>query len=467
VKGLAIGALALALAAPALAAQGEAAKDPALVELIEILRERGVLEAGDEEAIEQAAAEDPAWFEKLARRIDLWGDFRGRYEYFSYFDDPVDAHRELGDRHRLRYRLRLNLKGRVNDYAEAFVRVTPGNDNRTTNQTFGDGVDFAKSEVFLDKVYVRASPYAGGALPGGDGTLWGYFGRTQQPWRWGIYKDWIWDDEISPTGLYLQGDKRLGEGFEVFGNAGFYIIDENGNDKDPSLAAGTLGFHGKRMAEGGDDHRLDYGGKLNVFNFFNLDRAFIQRGVDSSTISSPTFAAGNTLGGLTGDATGGHTTVLEVGSYVTLFPIADWPLSIYGNFSYNFGAEKVTVVNPATSAVFSPPLVVAGSFRADREPIFWVVGADFGDKKKNVKLRMQYTWMEANAFPAQFIDSDLHDAISNRKGFVWAATRSVMENVDVALTALLSDSIKDGSAYQNSLAGSDRFRLQANFVLSF
>jgi hypothetical protein len=462
-----IAAIALVLAAPVLAAEEKPARDPALDELIEILRERGVLDPGDEEAIEKAAAEDPAWFEELARRIRFWGDFRGRYEYFSYFDDPVDAHRLLGDRHRLRYRLRLNLQGIVNDHAEAFVRVTTGNDNRTTNQTFGDGVDFDKTEVFLDKAYVRVSPYAQGALPEGDGTLWGYFGRTQQPWRWGIYKDWIWDDEISPTGLYLQGDKRLDESFQVFGNAGFYIIDENGNDKDPSLLAGTLGFHGKRLAEDEEDCHFDYGGKLNVFNFFNLDDAFIQRGVDSSPISSPTFAAGNTPGGLTGDVRGGHATVLELGSYATLYLIEDWPLSLYGNFSYNFGAEKATVVNPATSQVFSPPLVATGSFRADREPIFWVLGADFGDKKKNVKLRMQYTWMEANAFPAQFIDSDLHDGVSNRKGFVWGATRSVMENADVVLTAFLSDAIRKTSAYQNSLAASDRFRLQANFVLSF
>jgi len=460
-RKLAIGVLALLLAGPAPAAQdGNEVRDPALDELIEILRQRGVLEARDEQAIEQAAAEDPAWYEKLAQRIDLWGDFRGRYEYFSFFDDPINADRNLPDRHRLRYRLRLNAKGRVNDYAEAFVRLATGNDSRTTNQTFGDGVDFATNEIYLDKAYVRVSPFANGALPDGDGSFWGYFGRTEQPWRWGVYKDWIWDDELAPAGVYLQGDKQLDEAFQLFSNAGFYVIDENGTSKDPMMFSGQLGFHAKPVPESDEDLRFDYGSKLSLFNFFNLDAAFIQRGVDSSGVPSPTFAAGNTLGGLTGDVTGGHTSVLELGSYVTLHLIDQWPITLHGNISYNFGAENVWVVNPVTS-----PL--PGTFRADSEPIFWLVGIAAGDKKEIVKLGMSYAWMEANAFPAQFIDSDLHDGLTNRKGFVWSATRSVMKNADVILTAFLSDSIENGAAYVNSLAGSDRFRLQANFVLSF
>jgi hypothetical protein len=58
-----VGMLAFFLAQPAFAAEG-GNQDPALEELIEILRERGVLRDGDEEAIEKAAAEDPAWYEK-------------------------------------------------------------------------------------------------------------------------------------------------------------------------------------------------------------------------------------------------------------------------------------------------------------------------------------------------------------------------------------------------------------------
>jgi hypothetical protein len=96
-----------------------------------------------------------------------------------------------------------------------------------------------------------------------------------------------------------------------------------------------------------------------------------------------------------------------------------------------------------------------------------VIGTDIGDKKEWVKFRMLYAWMEANAFPAQFIDSDLHDGVTNRKGFVWGLTKTVYKNTDLSATAFLSDSIKRTSGYANSQAGSDRFRLQANVVYSF
>lgn len=464
-RKLAIGVLALstfAIAGPALAAD-DAARDPALDELIEILRQRGVLEARDEQAIEKAAAESKSWYDELASRVDLWGDFRGRYEYFSFFHDPVNAGDQMPDRHRLRYRLRFNAKGHVNDYSEVFIRLATGNDSRSTNQTFGDGVDFATNEIFLDKAYVRASAFPNGALPSGDGTLWGYFGRTEQPWRWGIYKDWIWDDELSPAGLYLQGDKKLSDSLKLFGSGGFYVIDENGSSKDPEMLAGQLGVYGT-PARDADGTGFAWGSKISFWNFFNLDSAFLQRGIDSTGTGAPTFAAGNTgtpgqSAGLTGDRRGGHTTVLEYGTYATLYLIEQWPVTLHGNISYNFGAESVTVVNAGG------PL--PGTFRADDQPLFWLLGLTVGDKKQNVKFDVSYAWMEANAMPAQFIDSDLHDGVTNRKGWVWSAGRTVFENVDAELTAFLSDSIKNGGAYANSLAGSDRFRLQANFIVSF
>ncbi len=130
------------------------------------------------------------------------------------------------------------------------------------------------------------------------------------------------------------------------------------------------------------------------------------------------------------------------------------------NISNNFDSETALVTNAGGTAI-------PGTFKADREGLFWVIGGDIGDKGQNVRLRMLYAWMEANAFPAQFIDSDLHDGVTNRKGFVWGLTRTVASDTDVSLTAFLMDPIKDSGAYLNSLAGSERFRLQANVVYAF
>ena len=434
--------------------------DPALSELVRILRDRGVL---DEEQYRTLAAKaESRESEHWSDRIEMWGDFRARYEYFDYYDDKVNGVVDTlagpvrvfeDDRHRLRYRLRLNAKGHVNDYADVFVRLTTGSDSRSTNETLGSDFDFGTNEIFLDKAYVRASPFRDGRILEGSGSAWVVFGRTPQPWRWSQYKDWIWDDEISPAGVYVQADTRFTD-FELFGNAGYYVIQENAIRKDPAMVAAQVGFHTRKP-----ESAFDFGGKLSLFNFFDLNRGFILRGVDSRGVLSPTFAAGNIDGGLTGDPNGGSMSVLEFGTYVTARLIDEWPITFYGNISGNFAAESTTVTNTGT--------LFPGTFRADRENLFWVIGGDIGDKGQNVRLRMLYAWMEANAFPSQFVDSDIHDGVTNRKGWVWAATRTLASHTDFTVTAFLMEPIETSGAYVNSLAGSERFRLQANVVYGF
>ena len=195
-KRLLIGALAVLLAQAAFAEKnGTEDPDPALGDLMRVLRDEGVLDqqqyedltkkAAEEanKAAEQAAPESDGedeyahWYD----RIDLWGDFRGRAEGFHYYDDPVNGQRGRSDRFRLRYRLRLNAKGHVNDYADVFVQVAGGNDSRTTNDTLGDPIDFGKNDIFIQMAYARVSPFPKGQLPDREGSLWGFFGRTPQP----------------------------------------------------------------------------------------------------------------------------------------------------------------------------------------------------------------------------------------------------------------------------------------------
>ena len=111
-KALAVGAVAiglgLLLAQPVDAEEGS--DEPALTELVQVLRDRGVLEEGDYHALIAKAAkrENPKWYD----RIEIWGDLRLRYEAFFFFDNPVPGLNHTPDRHRARYRLRLNFNRR-------------------------------------------------------------------------------------------------------------------------------------------------------------------------------------------------------------------------------------------------------------------------------------------------------------------------------------------------------------------
>ena len=110
---------------------------------------------------------------------------------------------------------------------------------------------------------------------------------------------------------------------------------------------------------------------------------------------------------------------------------------------------------------------LAGTFRASKEPNAWLLGGAIGDAKEIFRFRMLYARLEANAFPSQFIDSDLHDGVTNRKGFVWDLSKEVLDQTTATFTAFLSDSINDSGAYKNSIAGSERFRFQGNVELKF
>ena len=78
---------ALAMASPALAAKPES--DLALQELIEILRQKDLIDDDQYmELAQKAAAEEEAQKKSWFERFSMSGDLRGRWESFSYNTDP-------------------------------------------------------------------------------------------------------------------------------------------------------------------------------------------------------------------------------------------------------------------------------------------------------------------------------------------------------------------------------------------
>ena len=83
-----------------LPAQAENADDPALSELVEILRSQGVLNNEQYQAVSaKAAAHDTANEEDWTDKISAWGDFRSRYESVHYDSNSANRQRDAnGDR---------------------------------------------------------------------------------------------------------------------------------------------------------------------------------------------------------------------------------------------------------------------------------------------------------------------------------------------------------------------------------
>jgi len=444
-------AFALAGLLAGVAAAGETADEStALTALVKALHDQGVIDEQQYTDISAKAAakqaeQAPGWWERLS----VWGDFRGRYEGFFYQRDP-DGQR-LDNQQRGRYRLRLGLASQINDYARVVMQFATGaGDNRSANQTFGGSLDWGKDLIEVDLAYLELNPFPHDEQLPLDSNLFVDVGRMPNPFLWKNGRDvMLWDNDINLEGADFRFTAQPAEAIDVFANTGFFIDDENSGSKDPSLYAAQLGANARA------NDRVTIGGRVSFFQFLSLNQAFVERAASSSNGPSVTTGGGNILDGLTGSATGGEAGILATAAYLRCTCFEAWPFTLYGSFSDNLSAESSALSSGAGSG-------------AGKESIAWGVGLEFGDKKRFVQLGTGYFHLEANAFPSMLVESDLYDGQTNRKGWLVYGSREIFKNTDLNLTAFLSHAIDEESpAFDDSISGAHRVRLQADVLVKF
>ena len=438
--GWAVIGSALIVAMPARAGEDESS----MHDLIGVLKERGVIGEDDYEAI---AAKNAAWETRRAQdrkpALSFHGDLRGRYESFVYDEDETGSERT--NRHRGRYRLRLGANAEINDRATVVMRLVSGDtDLRSTNQTLGSGVDFDTDDLRIDLAYAHVSPFAHGRL-GENGRLAFELGKVPNPYVWKQGKDFmLWDHDITLEGVSALSSVEITEGLEAFLSGGYYILDENSTSKDPHLWAVQTGFHASPAES------VSLGARVSWFRFSSLDADFHARSVDGS--GGATAGGGNIADGLSGGVGSQDVQVVETAAYLGLLGGTSWPVLLYATWANNLTAEA--------SQIF-PSL-------QDEEDTAWGAGVEIGNKKKYVMLGVGYWHIEANAFPSQFIDSDLFDGVTNREGFAVYGSRSILKNTDLNLSVFISDEIESAlPVFVDSVPDADRVRVQADLVFSF
>jgi hypothetical protein len=438
-----------ALAAPAAARAADDAKTdkPVVDEILAILKERGDIDEGEYQRLVAKNAEHEkkeGWID----RVRIFGDLRSRYEGFWYDKDELS---NFPNRFRGRYRARLGAEAPINDYVSAVMRIaTSEGDNRSENQSFGrNAPDFNYDGVVWDWGYIQFKSKEG-QLPAG-GIALAQAGKTPNPFigHFGREK-MLWDPDITLEGAIVKLSAAPWKDVKLFANGGYSIIDENwapvGENKDPNLITAQLGAEWKLLRD------WSTGARFTWFGFRSLDPSFVQRGVNGSTASgAATNSAGNIPDGLTGNVNGGHMGVGEIQAYLTWSGLEAWPVTIAGGMSDNFSAQA--------SQLFPG---------VGRDAFAWNAGIEFGDKAQWVQLGATYYWVEANAFPSMYIDSDTLDGITNRKGWAFTGTRQLFTNTDLSLSLFSSDSINATlPGEQFSIPGSQRFRLQADVEVKF
>jgi hypothetical protein len=429
------------LAGAALAAPALGGEEPVVQDVLEILKERGIV---DEDQYAELTAKNASYVQEhdsLLGRIEWSGDFRFRFENIWYDRDVLGNDRD--NRNRMRYRLRLQGKAEINDYIDAVFRIASGEaanfdegGNRSTNRTLGRSRDFNLNAIFIDRAFIEfhtPSEWMEGF------ELKATAGKVYNPFRWKNGKDYmIWDGDINPEGIAAMARYDVNENLNLFVNTGYFILDENSTDADPHV----WGLQGGVEAALAEDWKI--GGRASFYSWRSLNDSFFGR----------SDAFGNVENGLnSGSPTvrASDLGVLEIGGYLRYESIEDWPILVYGHWARNLDAHA--------SDIFPD---------AGKEDTGWGIGAEIGDKKKYVALGVGYYHLEANFSPAQFIDSDLFDGFTNRKGWTVYGARQVLPNTELAVTLFVSDVI-NGSipAYGASAPNSERIRLQTDIIVKF
>lgn len=439
-----LAALLVALAGFPVAARAADPDGSVVNEILGLLKERGIV---DDAEYERLAAKNKAYEQKQETRLpklSFYGDARLRYEGFRY--DPQDGTAAPADRDRARYRIRLGAMAEINDHVSAGLRLASGeDDNRSANVSFGNRVDFAPDRIFLDQGWIQFRPFTKESMPLEGGTLSITAGKVANPFRWNVGPDYmLWDADITPSGVSLELGARPFSNLRWFANAGYFIIQENSATSDPHMTAAQVGAELTPIAD------LALGGRVSWYGFQSLNASFLARGVDSSTAAPPTpatKAGGNLPGGLTGDPTGGSANVGETSLYVTWKGIEDWPITAFADFSENFDA--------------------AATPGAGKNELAYGAGVELGDKARWVRLGAGWWHLEANAFPSQFVDSDLLDGFTNREGWTFYAVRQLFKSTDLKVELFGSGPIREGSAFATSVAGSDRLRFRTDIDVKF
>ncbi len=410
------------LAAFAAATPAVAEEAAVINEVLAILKERGIV---DEARYGELVEKNKAYETKQASLFSkiVWtGDFRARLENFWFDEDALGN--EADNRHRARYRLRLGATMPVNEWLSAGFRLASGEtENRSTNRTLGRGLDFDRDAIDIDEAFLQVK------LPIDVGGASLVFGKQSNPFLWKNGKDYMtWDPDYSLEGLSLRWTMQPTPTVSLFGNAGYFLIDENAGAKDPHFFA----LQGGGQVQAAE--KIAIGGRATWYSYHSLNTLFFTR---------------HGLFGNVGlsDNSDASLDQIELSAFARSAHSVQWPVLVHAHFTKNLDAASL-----------------AGEGEQDTG---WGVAIEIGDAKQFAMLGVGYYALEADFSPALYIDSDLTDGFTNREGWAFYGTRQVFPNTELTLELFLSDALDESPLFSTSIAGSERFRLRSDVVVKF
>jgi hypothetical protein len=441
--GIAAVAIGWCLASRPARAEEKPPPEPAVVEeILRVLNEKGLLDEEEYTRLSARYSASEKDRQSLLPRLKFYGDLRLRGEGFVYQGDDS----EVPNQYRGRYRARLGVDAEVTDFALVHFRIASGqDDSRSENTTFGFKPDWGPGGLFIDRADLELiAPKNWVPVDNGRATM--EVGKMGNPFLWKPIRDlMLWDNDIAPEGGAVRVSGDVADGLNVFFNGGYFIDDENTSSRDPHVMGAQLGAAYKVTSE------VTVGARSSWYGIRSIDANFLCRGVNGNNCngsSGSTAAGGNLVDGLSGQNDGGQVNVGEFGAYTTWTGLTDWPITAWVDFSNNFDAHSTP--------------------GASDDSIAWNTGIAVGDRAKWLEIGFDYLYVQANAFPSQFVESDWIDGKTNHLAYVFWLTRRLFTNTDLQALVSVGDAIDDSlPTFSNSVPKADRIRFQTDLNIAF
>lgn len=326
----------------------------------------------------------PSWLEGLK----LAGDLRLRYEY-NGFNWGATQGSEKKDRNRARYRLRVGVtKTWLDDQLEVGFRLASGenNDATSTNQSFTQ--DFSKKPVWIDLAYAKYTPKAlkGFSVIGG---------KMLRPW---LTNEIFFDSDVNPEGFWAEYKVAKVGPVEPFVGAGYFVVNESADGEDSTMYIAQAGV----KADIAKDVKYTLATNYQEWTDYSASGA-TPRGNDSPLSRVPGFR------------------IISLSNNVD-FPVFGRPLNVFADVARNCGEG-------------APTHNYTGQDNA------YAAGIKYGQNKKkgDWSLKYRYAWVEADALPGHFVDSDF--GFANRKGHVIGGEYSLLDSLTVGVNVFLTQPV--------------------------
>jgi hypothetical protein len=451
------GATALVAASPQ--AQAELSNDA----LINKLEQKGVLTADEAKELRVENAESntnllnqlPASKWKLAdsiKSIGLYGDLRLRYEYRGV-DNALGASPDTYYRERMRYALRVGLRGDLYDDFSYGIRVETSNNPRSPWDTFGNNTtsgsatpsDKNSSGLYLGQAFLNWHPESWFEVTAG---------RMPMP----LYTTpMVWDSDINPEGAFEKVKYSIGN-VDLFADfAQFDYQDPGSADREVSSDVFVLAWQTGATVHFGKD---------TFFKVAPVIYTYTGTGSTSSGLGETFVGQGSPTGsniGIPGGVAYGSLTAAEaqqlynqegINDLLILeipaefdFPIKDTFLGdlqgrFFGDFAYNLqGDDRASAAYYADPSAFPDRTgpasgknyaYQAGFGIGSEGPVYGPTqGLVYGttSKKHAWEARVYWQHIEQYALDVNLIDSDFFEGRGNLQGVYAAFSYSITDAI--------------------------------------